>query len=119
MMKKVGVLKNQYLAELKINCDQFTYSIQNIDKNKFHKNRPINFQVIEQNPRFVSYQVANYLCFTIDSQNYNRKGNEPDWVKKIIYNIEKKKITKRINLTKICQIKNLLITPLSYLKTAM
>ena len=91
-------LKNQYIAELKINCDQFTYSIQNIDENKFHKNRPINFQVIEQNPRFVSYQVANYLCFTINSQNYNRKGNEPDWVKKIIYNIEKK-ISKRINLT--------------------
>ena len=91
--------KNQYLAELKINCDQFTYSIQNIDENKFHKNRSINFQVIQQNPRFISYQVANYLCFTMNSQNYNRKENEPDWVKKIINNIEQKKISNRMNFT--------------------
>ena len=90
------LLKNQYLAALNVNCDQFTYSIQDIYEKKFPKNRSIMFKEIKQNPQLISYQVANYLCFTINSQNYNRKRNEPDWVKKIIDNIEEKRFRQRL-----------------------
>ena len=100
-MKRIGTRNefgehSKYLltftGKVRINCDNFTASIQ-VKKNNG------TYTSVDWNPitrKHIGYNLSKYFCFLTGSEGYTREINEPDWVKKII-NVGSKKKSGTIN----------------------
>jgi len=94
-----NALLREYTGKLRINCDKFTSGIQVLINNGWGTYSTIKYSDIQ--PNEYAYKFANYFCFATGSDGYTREEIEPDWVTKIISNIEireKEKKEKRGNI---------------------
>ena len=83
-----------YIGKARIKCDKFQVGIQvkmNSGLGSYYG--PPNYESITKNN--IGYTLANYFCFATGVEGYTRELNEPDWVVKIIDNIEIQKIKKK------------------------
>ena len=81
--------------KLRINCDKFISIIQTPDSFGWYSSLE-GWKEIK--PNSIDYDLANYFCFATGAEGYTRELEEPEWVSKIIGNIEMKKIMKKRNL---------------------
>ena len=82
-------------GKLRINCDKFTSIIQTPDSYGWYSSLD-GWKEIK--PNSIGYDLANYFCFATGAEGYTRELEEPEWVSKIIGNIEMKKIMKKKKL---------------------
>ena len=88
-----NALLKEYTGKLRINCDNFTSGIQVKINNAWGTYSTIKYSDIQ--PNEYAYTFANYFCFASGSEGYTREIYEPDWVKKVINNIEIRKVEKK------------------------
>ena len=79
-------LTMSWIGKVTLNCDKFTARYD------FKHSALAQFEEIK--PNKITYYLANYFCFATGSEGYTRESQEPEWVKKIISNIEIKKVKK-------------------------
>ena len=87
--KHINKFINQVL--LKINCDKFTARVEKPNVFGSYDGGP--WRGIK--PGEITYDLANYFCFASGSEGYTREIYEPDWVRKVINNIEIRKVEKK------------------------
>ena len=79
-------------GKIRINCDKFTAIIQ--EQDSFGWDYSLGGWR-EIKPNSLPHDLANYFCFATGAEGYTRELEEPEWVSKIIGNIEMKKIMKK------------------------
>ena len=83
-----------YIGKVRVNCDKFTAGIQARLGSGFGAYYgPADYKSITKD--HIAYDLAKYFCFASGSEGYTREEIEPDWVTKIISNIEIREIEKK------------------------
>ena len=90
--------RNDYTAKVRINCDDFTAGIQAKVEGGLLGPSYGRSQKMKLFKEHVGYGLAKYFCFATGSEGYTREDTEPEWVVKIINNIEIRKIDKKNKL---------------------
>ena len=90
-------MTTSWTGKIRINCDKFTARVEKPNVFGSYDGGP--WQGIK--PDEITYDLANYYCFATGSEGYTRESEEPEWVKKIISNIEIKKVKKKAKIGKI------------------
>ena len=87
-------MKASWTGKVRINCDKFTSRIET--PNAYGSYVGGSWQGIK--PNEIGYKLANYFCYLTGSEGYTRESSEPNWVTKIINNVEANKIEKKKKL---------------------
>ena len=80
-------------GRVKINCDKLTFQITTPPYSNFYAPP---YRDIKKGT--FPYDLANYFCYLTGSEGYTRESSEPNWVTKIINNVEANKIEKKKKL---------------------
>ena len=85
---------SSWIGKYRINCDKFEAMTQvRMASGVFGYYASGQWESIR--PDTLGYGLANYLCFATGSEGYTRELIEPEWVKKIINNIEIQEVERK------------------------